>query len=78
MLEGFLILIAAGLLAFGFKYRHSYQKYKADKTLHQLASMNRRDFEIYISKILKKQGWEKIKVGKGSQDGGYDVSGFVN
>ena len=78
MLEGFIVILAAGLLAFAVKYRQTYLKFRSDKDLHQLASMNRRDFEIYISKSLKRQGWKNVKVGKGSQDGGYDVSGFVN
>ena len=71
-------LAVLGILTLGIKWWYDFQKFKNDRTLHQLASMHRRDFEIYVSKALKRKGWKKVKVNKGSQDGGYDVSGFQN
>jgi len=62
MLGGFIALLVAGFLAFAIKWWWAYRRFKADKTLYQLSCMNRRDFEIYISKSLKRHGREKVKV----------------
>lgn len=75
MLQLLLIVLFLGIGAFGIKHYLYFRKYRTEKELHQLAQMNRRDFEIYIAESLKKKGRKNIKVGKGVKDGGVDVSG---
>lgn len=76
MFEAMIGLILLGCLAFLVKFWYSFKIFKKNKQLHELASMNRRDFEYYVAQTLKRKGWRKVKVNKGSQDGGYDVSGL--
>lgn len=76
MLEAFIGLLILGFLSFTVKYWLYFKKFRKNKKLNELASMNRRDFEYYIAKTLKRKGWQKVKVNKGRQDGGYDISGY--
>ncbi len=76
MLQAMIALLLLGCLAFVVKFWYSFKIFKKNKKLNELATMNRRDFERYIAWVLKKKGWKKVRLNKGSQDGGYDVSGY--
>lgn len=57
--------------------KRTHRKYMRTKTVQQMKDMNWREFEKFISFVFKKKGF-RAKVGKGTNDGGIDVTATKN
>lgn len=81
LLSGFLVIIVGGLIVLGYlsfrnKTNANHIKYTVD--LSEIDSMEGHDFEYWCAELLRRNGFNKITVTRGSGDDGIDIIAFYD
>ena len=79
--SGFLVIIVWGLIVLGFlgywkKANANSSKYTID--LSEIDSMEGHDFEYWCAELLRRNGFSKVTVTRGSGDDGIDIIAFYD
>lgn len=81
LLSGFLVIIIAGLIVlgfFGYRNKTNANRIKYTVDLSEIDSMEGHDFEYWCAELLRRNGFNKITVTRGSGDDGIDIIAFYD